>query len=77
LGWSNEVTTANVTEFASSYFPTSRVTPEFQSQIQNDLLEFERTYSPAAVKSRGWASGWLVAEKTYEDLNGDKASVSV
>ncbi|KAJ5856461.1 uncharacterized protein N7529_010405 [Penicillium soppii] len=64
---------ANVTEFALSYFPASRVTPEFQTQIQTDFLDFERIYSPAATGSRGWASGWLLEEQNHEGLKGEKA----
>ncbi|KGO75138.1 hypothetical protein PITC_058080 [Penicillium italicum] len=71
---SNGFATANVTEFALSYFPASRVTPEFQAQIQNDFLEFERIYSPAATGSRGWASGWLLEEQNHDGLNGEKAN---
>jgi hypothetical protein len=70
---SNGFATANVMEFALSYFPASRVTPALQTQIQNDFLEFERIYSPAAIGSRGWASGWLLEEQNQEGLSGEKA----
>ena len=56
-----------------SYFPVSCVSPEFQTQIQNGFLEFERIYGPAAIGSPGWAYGWLPEEQTHEGLNGEQA----
>lgn len=62
---------ANVVEFVLSYFPISRITPEFQKQVQGDFLKFDEVYSPAATGSRGWASGWLEGEQPHENFNGE------
>lgn len=65
--------TAKVVEFVLSYFPISRVTPDFQKQVQDDFLKFDEIYRPAAIGSQGWASGWLLEDQTHESLDGEKA----
>lgn len=64
---------AKVVEFVLSYFPVSRVTPDFQKQVQDDFLKFDEIYRPAATGSQGWASGWVLEDQTHESLGGEKA----
>ncbi|PTU20780.1 hypothetical protein P175DRAFT_0501418 [Aspergillus ochraceoroseus IBT 24754] len=64
---------ANVVEFVLSYFPVSRITPDFQTRVQDDFLRFDEIFSPAAIGSRGWASGWLLEDQSHESLNGEMA----
>jgi hypothetical protein len=52
--------TANVVEFAQSYFTASEVAPEFQKQIQEDFLRFNKNFSKSAKGDMGWAFGWVL-----------------
>ncbi|KAJ5605356.1 hypothetical protein N7510_010510 [Penicillium lagena] len=64
---------ARVVEFVLSYFPVSRVTPDFRKQVQDDFLRFDEIYSPAVTGSQSWASGWLLEDQMHESLNGEMA----
>lgn len=65
--------TANVVEFAQSYFPASRITPEFQRQIEGDFLRFEEICSGAAEGNLGLAFGWVLEEQEHGEVVGEKA----
>lgn len=65
--------TANVVEFVQSYFPTSRVTPEFRKQVEEDFLKFDDIYIKGAKGGESWSSGWVVEEQEHEDIKGEKA----
>jgi len=65
--------TANVVEFAQSYFPASRVTPEFQKQIEQDFLRFDEICSRGAEGDLGLAFGWVQEEQQHEEVVGEKA----
>lgn len=63
--------TANVVEYVQSWFPLSRITPEFKRQIQDDFIEFDRIFSQDAAGNLGWVSGWGTEEQKRDDLSGE------
>ncbi|KAK5079516.1 hypothetical protein LTR70_006508 [Exophiala xenobiotica] len=65
--------TANVVEFAQSYFSASRVTPEFQKQIEQDFLRFDEICSRGAEGDLGLAFGWVQEEQQHEEVVGEEA----
>lgn len=65
--------TANVVEFVQTFFPSSRVTPEFQKQIEEDFLRFDEIYKEGAKGSLSWACGWVLEEQDHENIGGEKA----
>ncbi|KAF8856374.1 hypothetical protein BDZ45DRAFT_727537 [Acephala macrosclerotiorum] len=65
--------TANVVEYVQTYFPASRVTPEFQKQVEEDFFRFDEIYSKGAKVSVSWAFGWVLEEQEHEDIKGEKA----
>lgn len=65
--------TANVVEFAQSYFPASGATPEFQKQVEVDFLTFNEIYSTGAKGDLGWAFGWVLEEQEHENIKDEKA----
>lgn len=75
----NEPATANVLEFAQSYFPASRITPDFQAQIEREFSEFNRILCQGAiVKGRvGQMVGWVLEEQDHEEIKGEKAKCFV
>ena len=64
---------ANVVEYAQSYFPASRVTPEFQKRIEDDFSRFDELFSKGATGWTGLATGWVLEEQEHADLKGEKA----
>jgi hypothetical protein len=65
--------TANVVEYVQSYFPVSRVTPEFQKQVEEDFLRFDEIYIQGAKGNLSWAFGWVLDEQEHENIKGEKA----
>jgi hypothetical protein len=65
--------TANVVEYVQSYFPVSRITPEFQKQIEKDFLMFDEIYIKGAKGTVSWAFGWVLEEQEHENIQGEKA----
>jgi heme-degrading monooxygenase HmoA len=65
--------TAKVVEFVQTYFPTSRVTPEFQRQVEEDFFSFDEIYSKGAKGTVSWAFGWVLEEQEHENIKGEKA----
>ncbi|PGG96140.1 hypothetical protein AJ80_09870 [Polytolypa hystricis UAMH7299] len=65
--------TTSAVEFVEIYFPTSRVTPEFQKQIDEDFLRFDEILD--AKGSVSWGTGWVLEEQDYEDIKGEKAKL--
>jgi heme-degrading monooxygenase HmoA len=65
--------TAKVVEFAQTYFPASVVTPEFQSEIEEDFSKFNEIAKKEAKGDLGLAYGWVLEEQEHEGLNGEKA----
>lgn len=65
--------TAPIVEFVQNYFPVSRITPEFQKQIEEDFVRFDGIYSKGAKGNFSWASGWVLEEQEHESIKGEKA----
>lgn len=65
--------TPKVVEYVLSYFPISRIHPEFQKQVEEDFIKFDEIYSPAAIGNHGWISGWVEEEQHHPDNNGELA----
>ncbi|OBT63332.1 hypothetical protein VE03_07267 [Pseudogymnoascus sp. 23342-1-I1] len=65
--------TAPVVEFVQNYFPASRVTTEFQKQVEEDFLRFDGMYRKGAKGNFNWASGWVIEEQEHESIKGEKA----
>ena len=65
--------TANVVEYAQTSFPASRVTPEFQKQVEEDFLRFDEIFSKGAKGTVSGASGWVLEEQEHENIQGEKA----
>lgn len=66
--------TANVVEFAASYFPVSQATPEFKKQIEADFLKFDRTAIKGLKGASGLSYGWVSEEQDHQDISGEKAA---
>lgn len=62
--------TANVVEYAQSYFPASRITPEFEKQIEEDFLRFDKIVKKDAKGDLGLAFGWTLEELDHDDIEG-------
>ncbi|KAG9230975.1 hypothetical protein BJ875DRAFT_134758 [Amylocarpus encephaloides] len=69
----NGPATANVVEFVQVYFPASRVTPDFEKQIEADFSRFEGIFRRAANGDVGLALGWVVEEQEHGDITDEKA----
>ncbi|GAM43685.1 hypothetical protein TCE0_060r18696 [Talaromyces pinophilus] len=65
--------TGNVVEYVLNYFPASRVTPEFQKQVEDDFLEFDEAYVKGVRVDTSVAYGWVLEEQSHEDVKGEKA----
>ena len=65
--------TANVVEYAQTYFPASSVTPEFQLKVEEDFFRFDEIFSKVAEGSIGWTFGWVQEEQEHEHVTGEKA----
>lgn len=65
--------TPKVVEYVLSYFPVSRINSAFQKQVEEDFVKFDEIYSPAAIGSHGWASGWVEEEQHHPNNNGELA----
>lgn len=70
----NGPATANVVEFVRNTFAVSRLTPEFQKQIETDFLNFDEIYQKGKPEgqSGGWTMGWTVEEVEHPDIKGEK-----
>lgn len=58
--------TAPVLEVIANYFPASRVTPDFQQQIQADFEDFDRLCKTMANGDLGLSHGWSVDEVDHQ-----------
>lgn len=65
--------TGPVVEFVQNYFPTSRVTPEFQKRVEEDFERFDGIYRKGAKGNLSWSSGWMLEEQEHESIKGEKA----
>ncbi|OBT72691.1 hypothetical protein VF21_08798 [Pseudogymnoascus sp. 05NY08] len=65
--------TAPVVEFVQNYFPASRVTPEFQKQVEEDFVRFDGIYKKGAKGNLSWASGWVLEDQEHESIKGEMA----
>ncbi|KAH7159467.1 hypothetical protein B0J13DRAFT_602156 [Dactylonectria estremocensis] len=65
--------TANAIEFVQIYFPSSRVTPEFQKKIEKDFSKFDGIFKKGAKGDLGLACGWVLKEQDHEGIKGEKA----
>jgi hypothetical protein len=63
-----------VVEYVQNFFPVSKLTPDFQSQIENDFLKFFTTLVPGgpAADPGKIVTGWS-DEVTHPDIPGEKA----
>ncbi|OBT49502.1 hypothetical protein VE04_10032, partial [Pseudogymnoascus sp. 24MN13] len=64
---------APVVEFVQSYFPASRVTPEFQRGIEEDFARFDKIYKKGVKGDLGLSSGWVLDEQEHENIEDEKA----
>ncbi|KFZ11349.1 hypothetical protein V501_04807 [Pseudogymnoascus sp. VKM F-4519 (FW-2642)] len=64
---------APVVEFVQSYFPESRVTPEFQRGIEEDFARFDKIYKKGVKGDLGLSSGWVLEEQEHENIEDEKA----
>lgn len=65
--------TANVVEFVQIWFPASRVTPEYQEEIERDFIKFDHICKRAMKGDMGLAFGWVLEEQEHEDIKDEKA----
>lgn len=64
---------AKVVEYVLSYFPVSRITPDFQKKIEEDFQRFEDIFSRGMTGGGDWAFGWVLEDQVHEELNGEMA----
>jgi hypothetical protein len=62
----NHPATANVVEFVKTRFPASRVSPEFQQDIEKDFRRFDDIYVEEVKGHLGCAYGWVVETQKIE-----------
>ncbi|PQE17471.1 hypothetical protein CJF32_00008685 [Rutstroemia sp. NJR-2017a WRK4] len=62
----NNPATANVVEFVKTRFPASRVSPEFQREIEKDFLRFDGIYVEELKGHLGCTYGWVVETQKIE-----------
>lgn len=65
--------TGPVVEFVQTYFPASRVTPEFQKRVEEDFERFDVIYRKGTKGDLSWASGWVLEDQEHESIQGEKA----
>jgi hypothetical protein len=69
----NGPATANVVEFVRNAFAISRLTPEFQKQIETEFLKFDEIYQKGKPEGqRGLTMGWTLEEVEHPDIEGEK-----
>lgn len=69
----NGPATANVVEYVRNTFAISRLTSEFQKQIEMDFLKFDEIYQKGLPEGqRGWTMGWTLEEVEHPDIKGEK-----
>lgn len=69
----NGPVTANVVEFVQCYFPATRITSEFQNQIERDFSTFDEIFTQGAKGAGSLAWGWVVEEQEHEEIKGEMA----
>jgi hypothetical protein len=63
--------TGKVVEYVKNFFPVSRVTPEFQRQVEEDFLRFNDIYVEGVQTDTSVAFGWVLEEQEHEDVKGE------
>jgi quinol monooxygenase YgiN len=62
----DDPTTANVVEFVQTRFPVSRISPEFQREIEKDFLRFDEIYLEEVKGHLGCTYGWVLETQKIE-----------
>ncbi|KAF2758204.1 hypothetical protein EJ05DRAFT_486254 [Pseudovirgaria hyperparasitica] len=66
--------TAPVVEYVHTFFPVSKVTPEFKKKIEDDFVRFNELFLMIGlVGEMGCTMGWSVDEVNYAGIEGEKA----
>ena len=68
-----ETASANVVEMVQNYFPSSRVTSQFQEDVQAAFLQFNETFLSQAVGNIGCSYGWMEGEVKHVGVSEEKA----
>lgn len=72
FGPSNAPAQGPILEFVQSWFPVSRLTPDFMSTIEEDFERFHASFRRTAVERLGTAYGWS-EEVDHNEIGGEKA----
>lgn len=59
-------------EYVANFFPASRVTPDFQAQVEREFLSFDSICKTVAEGDGGLAYGWSPDELEHEDVKDEK-----
>jgi heme-degrading monooxygenase HmoA len=65
--------TAPIVEYVQTWFPVSRVTPEFQREIESDFRRFDDIFTEGAKNTTGCTSGWILEEQEHDKIVNEKA----
>ena len=67
--------TSNVIEYVQIWFPVSRITADFQQQIEQDFVKFDEIFNKAGPHAGqgSLAYGWVQEEQTHADIPNEKA----
>ena len=67
--------TSNVIEYVQIWFPVSRITTNFQQEIEQDFVKFDEIFNKAGPHAGqgSLAYGWVQEEQTHADIPNEKA----
>jgi hypothetical protein len=71
----NGPATSNVVEYVQLWFPASRITADFQHQIEQDFMKFDDLFNSGGPRAGqgSLAYGWVQEEQTHADIPDEKA----
>ncbi|TKX22405.1 hypothetical protein C1H76_5187 [Elsinoe australis] len=64
---------ANVVEYVANWFPVSKLTPDYQSQIESDFQEFDRLIQEGTPNADRIVFGWSIDPQEHAEFKGETA----
>lgn len=63
--------TFKVVEYVLSYFPASRITPEFRISVEKTMKDFDDIYKQGASGGECWTFGWVEEGIAHDEIQGE------
>lgn len=63
--------TFEVVEYVLSYFPASRITPEFRASVEKTMKDFDDIYKQGASGGEHWTFGWVEEGIIHDEIQDE------